>query len=178
MINNQEFANKSKGLLLPTLLTLLIVFIISIIVSLFVARKITNPILVLRKAINNVEKGDFTVRVNMDQNNELGDLSENKSEISKNREMMQKIAGVSLQVSDASQTLVASAEENTASANEVASTMEQISAGTMNQSELMEENMKAASILSDKIQLIEHQSEQMKHEAGQMTEVSVQGFKR
>ncbi|WKB35310.1 methyl-accepting chemotaxis protein [Terrilactibacillus sp. S3-3] len=86
--------------------------------------------------------------------------------------MLSRVAKVSEQVRDASQTLVASVQQNAASSNEVARAMSEIAAGATNQSELMEANQQATDGLSDKIVNIHQQTELMKQCADELSDAS------
>ena len=68
-----------------------------------------------------------------------------------------------IKYADSSMTLVASADENSAAANEVAMTMEQIAAGAIDQIEVGQNNEKAVKLLADKINDLESANEQNGH---------------
>ncbi|MFC7395431.1 methyl-accepting chemotaxis protein [Scopulibacillus cellulosilyticus] len=173
----KEFTDKAKGLIFPSTITLIIVLMIAIFISYIVTRRMTKPIGQLQKAMKRVEDGDFTVRTNINRHDEIGDLANSFNlMIRNNQQTTKKIVDVSNAVTDASQTLASSTEEHTAAASDIATTMEEISAGVLNQSELMEENMKASNILSDKMLMIENQSEQMQKEADEMNDASNRGI--
>lgn len=176
-VGMDEFEEKASTILLPILLTLLVVILLAIGVSIFIARKISKPIRALQGSMKEVEDGNLLVHVDTNRKDEIGQLSVSFSNMLKEmRNMMKKIASTSLHVTEASQTLVASAEENTASANEVATTMEQIASGANNQSELMEQNAVASTLLSDKIMNVEERSKQMLEESSRMEEASQKGM--
>lgn len=176
-VGMDEFEKKASVILLPIVITLLIVIVLAVGVSIVISRKISKPIRKLQHSMKEVEQGNFIVEVDTDRKDEIGQLSASfQNMLSEMRNMMKKISATSIHVTDASQTLVASAEQNTASANEVATTMEQIASGANNQSELMEQNVIAANLLSDKIINVEERSTQMLEESNRMQEASQKGM--
>ncbi|SET08065.1 methyl-accepting chemotaxis protein [Oceanobacillus limi] len=171
-----EFKEKAQVILIPIAISLVIVLILAILASLGITRRITKPIQKLQETMKEVENGNLVAEVDTKRQDEIGQLSASFENMLKQmRQMMQKVATISYSVSEASQTLVASAEENTASANEVATTMEEIASGAADQSELMEQNTAAASKLSQLINQIEAQSTNIYKESKLMTDASEQG---
>ncbi|WHY57250.1 hypothetical protein [Peribacillus simplex] len=79
-------------------------------------------------------------------------------------------------VSESSMTLVASADENSAAANEVAMTMEQIAAGAIDQIEVGQNNEMAVKLLADKINDLEGQASKMATESENMFKASENGI--
>ncbi|MFE4130734.1 methyl-accepting chemotaxis protein [Peribacillus sp. YIM B13482] len=98
--------------------------------------------------------------------------------------MLGVVNNLSDKVSDSSMTLVASADENSAAANEVALTMEQIAAGAIDQIEVGQNNERAVKLLADKINDLEAQASNMATESENIFKASengitqVQGLKR
>ena len=178
-VYKEEFAKKASVLLFPLMIALVIVLVLATFISLFVAGKITKPIRRLQETMKDVENGNFLVSVEEDRQDEIGQLSESfKNMLTQVRALMKKVSNISFQVTDASQTLVASAEENTAVSNEIATTMEQISAGASNQSDAMEQNSKATNDLANKIKHVQEQTIQMQSESKEMLHTSEEGMDR
>ncbi|MFJ7310073.1 methyl-accepting chemotaxis protein [Peribacillus frigoritolerans] len=73
-------------------------------------------------------------------------------------------------------TLVASADKNSAAANEVAMTMEQIAAGAIDQIEVGQNNEMAVKLLADKINDLEAQTGKMTTESENMFKASENGI--
>lgn len=177
-IDRSQFSQSANSIILPTIILLIVILVIAFAVSFWVARRITGRVYSLKRAIEKMEQGDLTAFVNDTHTDEIGQLSSSvKHMMEINRQTISGITKVSEQVSDASQTLVASVEENTASANEVSSAMSEIAAGASNQSELMEANQKATNTLFEKIHDIQSQTEKIKNIAGNLGAVSTDGSK-
>ncbi|WP_395940641.1 methyl-accepting chemotaxis protein [Bacillus sp. HMF5848] len=92
------------------------------------------------------------------------------------RTIMEKVAHISVSVTDVAQTLVASAEENTAASNEVARTMQQIASGASDQTELMEQANTVVHNVSHQTSTIGQQTQEMSVEADNMIQVSNVGL--
>ncbi|MFD2044949.1 methyl-accepting chemotaxis protein [Ornithinibacillus salinisoli] len=171
-----EFKQKARSIILPIAISLGVVLILAITASIFITRRITTPIKKLQETMKEVENGNLVARVDTNRKDEIGQLSQSfKNMLDQMRGMMQKVSTISFSVSEASQTLVASAEENTASANEVATTMEEIASGAADQSELMEQSTKAADSLSEMIKQIEEQNRNIHEESKSMKVASEEG---
>ncbi|WP_106496602.1 methyl-accepting chemotaxis protein [Lentibacillus sp. Marseille-P4043] len=171
-----DFQKQASAIIIPIVITLVIILLLAIVVSIFNARRITKPIKQLQSTMKEVENGNLLVKTAITSTNEIGQLSDSFDNMLKQmRTMMVKIKNVSLNVSDASQTLVASAEENTASANEVSTTMEQIATGAGEQSGLMEQNASATEQLSTLIKQIENHNNNIYEKAKVMIDTSEKG---
>ncbi|MDP4084820.1 MAG: methyl-accepting chemotaxis protein [Bacillota bacterium] len=176
LVNKSEFESKGQKILIPILITLLLVIAVSIFVSFIVTRFLTKPIFSLEKMMKQVEEGNLSVSLELKQNNEIGQLSKHfNMMVSQLRGILSKVASLSQQVTDVSQLMASSAEENTAASNEVSTTMEQIAEGASNQTELVQANVEASNMLSDKIKEIEKKSEQIKVESQTMFQASKEG---
>ncbi|WP_019376062.1 methyl-accepting chemotaxis protein [Virgibacillus halodenitrificans] len=177
-VNKHDFEQKSQSLLLPIGLTLLGIILLAVIASFIITKRITKPIKNLQNTMKEVENGDFLAHVEINRQDEIGQLSASfRNMVQQMREMMTKISTISVQVSKASQTLVKSAEENTSAANEVAVTMEEIASGATSQSELMEQNTIATDQLSTIINQFSSQNIQIQEESKSMNLASEQGLK-
>jgi methyl-accepting chemotaxis protein len=179
LVDKSEFEQKAQKVLLPILVTLLVVILFSVIVSIIVTRVITKPVKALQETMKLVEAGDLTVTVEIKRQDEIGKLSESfNNMVSQISDILKKVVSISDHVTDASQTLVASAEENTAASNEVAITMQEIASGASNQTEIVETNVEATSILSDRIKVVETQAGKMKMESETMFKASEEGMNK
>ena len=124
-----------------------------------------------------VENGNLLARADVRAVNEIGELAQSFNHmVNQMRATMMKVKNVSINVSEASHTLVASAEENSASSNEVATTMEQIATGAVDQAEMMESNATATEQLSALITQIESHHKQVYDAANVMNNVSKSGI--
>ncbi|MCM3740262.1 methyl-accepting chemotaxis protein [Oceanobacillus luteolus] len=176
-IHEAEFASKASVIMVPILITLGIVLIVAIIAAVLVANRLIKPIKKLQSSMQKVEAGDLTATIILNREDEIGQLSKSFNHmVSEMRKVIDRISFSSNKVSDAAQNLVASSEENSASAYEVARTMEEIAAGASNQADLTEQNAKAFGELSQMINEIKDKNEQMYEKARDMDRLSSSGI--
>jgi methyl-accepting chemotaxis protein len=176
-IDESEIAGKSQEILIPIIITLLIVLFIAIVAAGIMANRITKPIETLQQQVEKVAEGDLTQVEVIHQKDEIGRLS--KSFYTMVKEMngiLQHVSDQANRVSDAAQNVVANSEENTASANEVAKTMEEIASGASNQADLNEQSTKAFHQLGKIIEEINERNREMYEKAGEMGIASKQGL--
>lgn len=174
----KDFNKIANSMIVPILITLGIIIILAVIVSIILTKRITNPIQQLQRVMKEVENGNLLAKANVEIANEIGELALSFNHmVDQMRTTVMRVKVVSINVSEASQTLVASAEENTASSNEVATTMEQIASGAVDQAEMMEQNAIATEQLSALITQIESNNKQVYDAANVMNDVSKSGAK-
>ncbi|MEI3599398.1 MULTISPECIES: methyl-accepting chemotaxis protein [unclassified Oceanobacillus] len=176
VINQSEFRDKASAVMLPIFITLLVVLALAISAATIIASRIIKPIRDLQQSMKRVEKGNLTATKVLNRNDEIGGLSKSFNfMVSEMRNVIDRIAYSSNKVADAAENLVASTEENTASANEVARTMEEIAAGASNQADLNEKNTMSFHSLSKMIEEIKEKNEQMYTQAQDMGRLSSTG---
>ncbi len=136
---------------------LIIVFLVIIFVMFFffliVARAISRPIKRIKDFADNLARGDFTERIDLDQKDEVGLLGKSLNEATSNIEKMisnviysvQSLAQAVQQISGGNQNLSQRSSEQASSLEEIASTLEEATA-TIKQNA---ENSKEANKISD-----------------------------
>ncbi|MDW7613972.1 methyl-accepting chemotaxis protein [Peribacillus simplex] len=184
MDKNEVIAHASP-MIIGNIITMLIVFTVTALSAIFITRSLTTPIKKLQESIRKMADGDFTSRTSIPRKDEIGQLAEDTNIMTRNMShMLGVVNNLSDKVSESSMTLVASADENSAAANEVALTMEQIAAGAIDQIEVGQNNERAVKLLADKINDLEAQASNMATESKNMFKASengitqVQGLKR
>ncbi|MBH0156515.1 methyl-accepting chemotaxis protein [Fictibacillus sp. 5RED26] len=174
-----EFEQKATVILLPIGIALLVTLLVAAVISLFVSRRITVPVNQLKNAMHEIKNGNLQTSVSIQRKDEIGELASSFDEMSNQmRTLIAEMAQITDHVTDASQTVVASAEENSASAQEVSTTMQQIAAGSSHQAELMDENAKAANVLAERISQVHAHGETIEKATQQMNEESLTGVKK
>lgn len=172
----REFEQKSSVILLPIGIALLATLLIAAVISMFVSKRITVPVKQLKNAMHEMKNGNLQNSVSIQREDEIGELAVSFDEMSSQmRTLIAEMAQITDHVTDASQTVVASAEENSASAQEVSTTMQQIAAGSSHQAELMDENAKAATVLADRISQVQMHGETIEKATLQMSVESQTG---
>jgi methyl-accepting chemotaxis protein len=157
----------------PAVAAALVLLVVGGIALRFIFTGYNKRIHKLRIAVGRAETGDMSVIVKDSENDELARLAEGINHmIRMNHSVIDSMSEVSDKVNDASQALVSSVEEHTASSNEIGSTMTEIAAGASDQAELMVKNKEATDQLKEKMGRITEQTSLMKQGAEQLAEVS------
>lgn len=152
------------------------IIIVFIIVALVIARTLTRPIKQLSTEVEKVSKGDFSVELNVQSRDEIGQLTESFNTMI--HSVSQLIFGVKQSVSevhDASTQLSAVAEETSASSEEISRAMSQVSAGTTEAAHFAETTNEETLQLSDKIQNLLSQAEELKSFAESVEQIQSEG---
>ncbi|MGE7602732.1 methyl-accepting chemotaxis protein [Peribacillus sp. NPDC097675] len=177
IVDRDEVLDRTSSMINHNLLAILITFALATLFTIFVTRSITKPIKRLQESIRKMAGGDFATTISITRNDELGKLSEDTNTLSQNMShMLKNVDGLSRKVSDSSMLLVSSAEENSAAANEVAKTMEQIASGAIDQIEVGQNNETAVKLMADKISTLNNQTEMMAQASDGMFKASENGL--
>lgn len=177
VMEENEVKVRASHMIIDNVITLLIVFTVTALSAIFITRSLTNSIKKLQESIRKMADGDFTSWNSISRKDEIGQLAEDTSLMTRNMShMLEVVNNLSDKVSDSSMTLVASADENSAAANEVAMTMEQIAAGAIDQIEVGQNNEMAVKLLADKINDLEAQTGKMATESENMFKASENGI--
>ena len=152
----ENFSEKVSGSLVKNIIAVLVAIIVALVASVFVGRVITKPLYKGIDFAQSISKGDLTVRLDIDQKDEVGELAyslQHMSEI-----MRQTIAAVtaasdnmanaSLELSATSQNVSQGASEQASSAEEVSSAIEEMAASIQQNTE----NAKSTEKISTKVE--------------------------
>ncbi|MDF2911295.1 MAG: hypothetical protein K0Q56_2176 [Sporolactobacillus laevolacticus] len=162
-----------SDMLVPAVLAVGVTIVAGAIVLRFIFSSYNKRVHVLRLAVARAESGDMSVIVKDSGNDELALLAEGINHMVRmNHSVIESMTAVSEKVNDASQSLVSSVEEHTASSNEIGSTMTEIAAGASDQAELMSKNKEATDLLETKMANITEQTGFMKQGAEQLAVIS------
>jgi methyl-accepting chemotaxis protein len=131
-----DFANSINFSVIMQALIGVILLVFSIFVSLYISRKITEPLLKGIKFTQQLAKGDLTAELNVNQNDEIGLLAYNLQQMNNRlREIIsyvastsESLAGASLELSSSSQLVSQGASEQASSAEEVSAAIEEMAA--------------------------------------------------
>ncbi|MCO7126973.1 methyl-accepting chemotaxis protein [Sporolactobacillus shoreicorticis] len=163
----------TEGMLVPAIIVSGTTLVVGLAALVFVFRGYNKRVRNLRLAVGRAETGDMSVVINDKENDDLARLAEGINHmIRMNHSVINSMTQVSEKVNDASQSLVSSVEEHTASSNEIGSTMTEIAAGASEQAELMSKNKEATDQLKERMGSITEQTHLMEQGAEQLTKVS------
>jgi methyl-accepting chemotaxis protein len=140
---------------LVTLLIAIATAIVAILISLSVSASISHPLKQVVATMSRAEKGDFTARVSIRSRNELGVLSNSYNQ------MVKEISGLLVDTKRAidaimsrSTNLEQSSDQSALSAKIVATAMNEITQGTLNQTQEAEKSARQMSELAEQIETV------------------------
>ncbi len=176
-ISKKEFEKKGLAITLPIFISLMIFLILVIAVIIFITRRMIKPIRKLQENMKQVEQGDLTAKVEVNRDDEIGELSHSfQVMVDEIKALMKNIYALSGQVKAASQSLLSNTEEQNVSANEVAATMEQIAAGASSQSDIVEKNLEQMEMMSEMLDRVADENRTMQREAEEMSQMADKGI--
>ncbi len=161
---------------------LLIIAILTIVavvfVSIFVSRRITNPISVVVDMVKEIAgaRGDLTATVPVLTTDEIGELANAFNEMLNGlRTMVVNILNTSGSVSASSQQLSASAQQTNASVQQVSSAIQQLSRGAQSQAQKVEETNRAMEELNNSVSQTARSAQQAASASSQATLAAQEG---
>ena len=123
-------------------LTMLIIFIglaclvVVVFISFFISHKLASPILRLLSITEVISKGDLTVDVDVESNDEIGKLASSfKSMVGTMHDMVSQVLTTADKVASSAQELSSSSEEMNASTQEVSGAIQSVAKGASTQAE-------------------------------------------
>lgn len=152
------------------------IIVVFIVIASVLSRTLTRPIKQLSQEVEKVASGDFSVELKVKSRDEIGDLTANFNTMV--QAVSQLIAGVkqsASEVHDASTQLSAVAEETSASSEEISRAMSQVSSGTTEAAHFAETTNEETLQLSDKIQNLLKQAEELKSFATSVESIQAEG---
>jgi methyl-accepting chemotaxis protein len=174
---SDELSQTAKRGAQSILILMLILLFLTGGISFFLAGRITKPVRNLSSVMKDVEQGNLAVKVSLDRNDEIGQLTQSFNYMmAQIRKMLKQVSETADRVKRASQTLLANAEETIAAADEVSAVMTEIASGSAIQTYMIEEASKTTKELSDWIKDVGKHSREMLKGSNMMTEVSREGI--
>ncbi|MDF2865875.1 MAG: Methyl-accepting chemotaxis protein [Clostridia bacterium] len=148
---NEELADHMKSLII----LILVIAVVITISSTILTRKITKRIKVVVDSMITIGSGDFTIRTNMTSGDETQLLADAQNKMAENlSNLVLKIRSICTELSISADTLAATSEETTATGEEVARALTEISDATVVQSQDAENGLSKTMDLSANIQKI------------------------
>ncbi|WP_442598942.1 methyl-accepting chemotaxis protein [Neobacillus sp. D3-1R] len=176
-INISDLNKKSSKIVFPLAVTSIILLILSILASIVLSRKISRPLNDLSKTAKEIENGNLTIRSTITRKDEIGSLTNSFNHmISELHSTIVEVATISKQVKSASNILSQSADESAVTSDEVSQAMQEISVGTMNQSELIEKCLISIQNLGDQFDYLDQQMKHMMENSELMINTSEKGL--
>ncbi|MBU1088208.1 MAG: methyl-accepting chemotaxis protein [Candidatus Omnitrophica bacterium] len=137
------------------LIALISIFLISILVIILLRKLVIKPINILVKASEPAVRGDLTITVDNNSEDEIGKLTVAYNAIIKNlHNMVSRIKELAGKVSSFAQEISTSSKEMNASTQEISSTIQKIAKGVTTQAKRVEDTSQLMEGLSDSVRRV------------------------
>ncbi|WP_028612234.1 methyl-accepting chemotaxis protein [Paenibacillus harenae] len=130
--------------------------LISIVISWFIGRLISRPVVAIAKAAEQIASGDLTSKeVNVTNKDEIGDLAASFNRMSQNlRQLIDHVGSNAVQVAASAEQLTATSAQASLASEQITTTMQEVAAGATNQNLQLEEASRTMNEMSAGIQQI------------------------
>lgn len=133
----------------------LVLLILAIVVSTFMTRRITKRIKLVAESMIAIGNGDFTVKTDIKSNDETQLLSDTQNKMAEDlSNLVISIRKICAELLTSADTLAATSEETTATGEEIARALSEISDAIVTQSQSSEEGLSKTLNLSENIQKV------------------------
>lgn len=176
-LNEEELSKDTKSILVTTLIVILVMALIAIIVSLILSKGIAQNIRKLKEVFGKASNGDLTVSITPTTKDEFRDLANSFNSMMQNiSKLMNSVTKSSKEVLETSSNLASMSEEVTASIGEVAKAIEEVSEGATNQSQNAQNGVAEMNELSNKLDKINANSNEMEGLSNNTKELGSKGL--
>ncbi len=153
----------------------IIISVIVVIISIITALGISRPLQQVMKAMKQAENGDLALEVNLESQDELGQLGQSFNRmISQIRELIRNTQNLVSEVLKRSRVLEESSNQSAQTAETVAKAMMEIGHGTMEQTQETEKTSQKMVELANRIEAVVSQSLEMKQITESVREMGLQ----
>lgn len=154
-----------------------IILIFAVIGSVYLARRISQPLGAVVESAKNIAKGDLTARsIQYQANDEIGDLVKSFSIMNNNlRSLVVEVTNSSNQVAAASEELTASSGQLAQAAGQVAETVINVASGASHQVDAVEETMSVVQEMTSAIKHIATNSHNVSAKSDETTRAAIAG---
>ena len=156
-----------------------VALIIGSIVTFYISRIISRPLLTLSEAAKRIANGDLTVKkIVVHNRDEIGELAASFNQMEINlRDVLEKVTMSAEQVAASSEQLTASAEQTSKATEQIALTIQDVAAGVEKQVQSVEETSEKIDQMSEGIQQISERAQNVSAIAMQTSEKASEGVK-
>lgn len=175
-MQSNEISEAAQPIFITTGIVILLAVLLGLVQTYFINRSITQPLHRLVDASQKVSEGDLTQHIDVDTNDELGQLSISFNKMSDSlRGVLHQLSDTTEQVASLAEQLSANAEQTSKATQHVSRAIDEVSAGAHNQVQGAEESSKAMEEMAIGIQRIAESSSQVSDAANETTSEASQG---
>ncbi|WP_404454444.1 methyl-accepting chemotaxis protein [Oceanobacillus kapialis] len=173
-----EVENAVQPILHTTLIVIAIALAIGIAVVLLIIRSIVRPVNKLVEAADLMSRGDLTVNVSNDSDDEIGQLAKAFNRMRKHlNEVIVQVRDKANNLAASSEELNASSQQNTVATEQITNSIQEVATGVEDQSSKIDSSSKMAQQMSGSIQQIASSSNEVSTTAADATAVVAAGNK-
>ena len=173
-----EIREDTSSMITNNLLIGISCLILVIIIALLFSNTIIKPIKILLVYMDKIKNGDFSVRIKIKSNDEIGQLASGfNTMIEDVGNLIKNIQIVSDEVNASSQTLAATSEETSASGETVTKAVEEIAVGASEQASEAQKGVELTAKLSDKINELQVSTTKMLSGTEEVDKVNLKGVR-
>lgn len=176
-MSNSEFNHSRNEFLIGMIIVAILVLIVSIVDSLLFSNKMAEKLNAINEGIFRSSEGDFSQEVNVDSNDELGEMAKNFNSMQKNISQLISMTDISVKnVDKSSVTLADMSEEVSRAMSDVSTTITEISKGSMESAQSLETLLTGLDSVSNQINNIDNLSNSIEQLANETSDLSNNGL--
>ncbi|GGM38798.1 chemotaxis protein [Paraliobacillus quinghaiensis] len=176
-IGFEEVQDPIRTLLVNTFIIIGLLVVVITIVSVAASRKLTQPILKLSKMSKQVAKGDLTQKVNIQSNDEIGELGTSFNQmIDEIKRLVSHSKLISEEVTQTATSLEAMSNQNSQSIEQVSTSIDEIASGASDQAKDSADAVEHGYSLEKSVSDVKAYSESMKVKSSEMLSSNQKGM--
>ncbi|MBW6409555.1 methyl-accepting chemotaxis protein [Clostridium weizhouense] len=177
LIDNEEILQHTRIIKTTIFITVLLCIVLGSIASILLINILLNEIKKLNTSIGKVAKGDFTERINVTMNNELGELGDNFNfMLDTVCSLMKDVESTSSSLLSASSNIFNMSEETTSSVSEVSSAIEEVAAGATSQAQAAQTVSESVDKLDTRIEEVDSRTNTISNLSNKAENLSCEGL--
>ncbi|WDC84354.1 methyl-accepting chemotaxis protein [Caloramator sp. mosi_1] len=169
-MNESEYRSELSKSIYKVIIILILTLISIIALGYYLSIQITKPLINLSALMKRAQEGDYTIEVEVNQNNEIGDIQHSfKSMVESQKNMIKEIIENANDVLSQSEGLSSISEEMASSSEELAKTIQQVAEGSSTQANDLQDIVTLMEDLSNKIESLYGELKNVKAETDNAT---------
>ncbi|MBZ4662962.1 MAG: Tar5 [Caloramator sp.] len=170
-MNESEYKKELYASIFKVIIILILTLIAIISLGYYLSMQITKPLINLSALMKMAAEGDYTIEVDVNQNNEIGDIQDSfRTMVESQKNMIKEIIENAHEVLSQSEGLSSISEEMASSSEELAKTIQQVAEGSSAQANDLQDIVAAMTDLSNKIENLYEELKNVKNETDNATD--------